>query len=125
MRLAIHLRLLLHKRGTVSFVHMGRTHDQEHYHTAVVLLTVIPVPILCAHGELEEQASGTDIRIGTPARVCAGNQVFGERLRDYSPFSSSSERLRLLPGGTLSSSGQLRLLPGGRSRDGTMYIFLH
>jgi hypothetical protein len=101
MRLAIHLHLLLHKRGTASLVCVGRTHNQEHHHVAVVLLSVIPVSILCAHGELGEQASGTGVRIETPAQVCAGDQVYGECLHDCPPFSSSSERRHLLPGGAL------------------------
>jgi len=91
----------------------------------VKLHSSTPRPILRAHGALGEQASGTCVRIETPARVCAGDQVFGECLHDCLPSSSSSERLHLLPGGALSSSDRLRMLPSGRSRDSTMYIFLH
>jgi hypothetical protein len=65
---------------------------------------------------LGEQAFGTSVRIGTIARMCVANQVFGERLRDCSPFSSSSKRLHLLPGAALSSSDRFRLLPDGHSR---------
>jgi hypothetical protein len=96
----------------------------EHHRAAVMLLSIIPVLILCAHGELGEQASRTGIRIGSSSRVCVDDQVFGKHLRDCSPFSSSSERLHLLPGGALSSSDRLLLLPSGRSRDGTTYIFV-
>jgi hypothetical protein len=66
-----------------------------------------------------EQASGTGVRIGTPVRVCAGDRVFGERLRDCSPSSSTPSC------GVSSSSDRLHLLSGGRLRDGTAYIFLH
>jgi hypothetical protein len=41
--------------------------------------------ILCVHGALGEQASGTSVCIRTSARVCAGDQIFGKRLRDCSP----------------------------------------
>jgi hypothetical protein len=57
-RLTIHLRLLLHKRGTASLVRESRTCNQEHHYAAVALLSFIPVPILCAHGALGEQAFG-------------------------------------------------------------------
>jgi hypothetical protein len=43
MRLAIHLRQLLHKRETASLVHESRTHNQEDRRVAVVLLSIIPV----------------------------------------------------------------------------------
>ena len=36
-----------------------------------------------------EQASRTGVCVETLARVCAGDQIFGERLRDCSPSSSS------------------------------------
>ena len=52
-------------------------------HSRLCCLRHIPVPILCTHGELGEQASGTTIRVETLAG-CAGDQVFGERRGDCS-----------------------------------------
>jgi hypothetical protein len=62
------------------------------HHRPVELHPSTPRPILYAHGALGEQASGTGVFIGTPARVFVDDQVFWERLRDCSPSSSSSER---------------------------------
>ena len=52
-------------------------------HSRLCCLRHIPVLILCAHGELGEQASGTTVRVETLAG-CAGDQVFGERRGDCS-----------------------------------------
>jgi hypothetical protein len=64
-------------KGGLLLLFAGEKHSQEHHYAAVVLLSVIPVPILCAYEEFGEQASGTVVRIATPTRVCGRSGFWG------------------------------------------------
>jgi hypothetical protein len=90
-------------------------HNIQHHCSSVELLPSFPVPILCTHGVLGEQASGTAVRIAIPARMCGWLGFWGasSRLLASSCWLSTS------------SSSSDRLLPGRRSRDCTTNIILH
>jgi hypothetical protein len=83
MRLALHLRLLLHKRGTASLV---RKREHIAKNTTMLLLC-------CSLSLMSQSSTHTDSWESRPLESpsvkrhllgCAGDQVFRERLRDRS-----------------------------------------
>ena len=77
---------------------------------SVELFLSFSVPVLRAHGGLEEQASETTSASVSPARVCRAIRFLGERLT----------RLLVDPHHLL----RLPLLPGGESRDSTASVWM-